>query len=1089
MVVPDYILPKNNVFSFRQNEWNESDIIQNIKKMLFSLEKFDITVKKISFSTPDKKTDQSEIKKTISKSLKIILSLAGGTKLINMDYQIPWLQNNYFYISGNRKIPIYQLFDMPVIVRSDMIKIRTNIQTVQMTIVPPKREKKIAAYSCNVTLFSKKIPLVHLLMAIGGNDFLNNIISGFKETLIPGPNLICLVNDITTFRSDVSIVEEKLFFKLFRGKSDVEIIENILLLTEIDIFTKQFMKTENIIYELLWAITEMDKRHAGNKESTELLDDCSVLNKRVRCIEYFVYHFLAKDFYNLAVALKRSKRDNFSNNSKVIMVNANSSPIVQYESPINPLDELARLTRLALTGPGGFKKDNIPPYLRDIHPSMFGKICPADTGDRENCGALQYIVPCMEINPDGTFGTSREKAVASISILHVPFMEHDDPTRLQMASSQMRHSIMLKEFDLPLVQSGIEGMYTSQSSFIFIADRDGKVIYKDTDIIIVQYNNGKCKAFNIGYKKSRLSIVDFYNTYYNTEEENQKIINDNIYSLIGDRELSQNNQDQIIKENSKFIYGDVQPTTFTKDSIISESNFLNHGRLTIGKNLKTCIMTWHGYNYEDAIIVSESTAKKFTSVHYLDLSFELNTDKILLNLNNTENYNPLPKMYDKLKCGDVYAKIKTIIDNPEGHNDIVFDHCSEKICDEDCTIIDIQVFVRKRNKLIRTFDDWISTMVNKQHQKRDGLINNLKHYLTKDELEQFLLDLEIDESNKEEEKFKIKGEAVDGIYFQITAIYERSLQVGDKIGNRHGNKGIISKICPDNMMPVLEGESSDVIINPLGIISRMNVGQLFELHMGQAIMNLRKEIIQKYQAGKTRIEVISVNVKSVKEKEKISNKIYKEMEKDIIQYIMQFINIVDCNPNKVYVKQMENKLAKMDLDTFIENIDESYIIQPPFESVKIEQLEEALQYTNSKYEYECFLPTENMNTINNVSFGYMYFEKLNHIAKDKMAVRSIGPYASKTNQPLHGKSRKGGQRLGEMEIWSLISHDAKHNLYEVLTCKSDSIKKRNSYISDMVQNNDLLIDTDEDHVSQSIRLFQSYIKALGINYDIDEREV
>ena len=1089
MIVPDYILPENNVFSFRQKEWSESDIIQNIRRMLICLEKFDIVVKKISFATPDKKADQSEIKKTISKNLKIVLSLAGGTKLINLDYQIPWLQNNYFYISGNRKIPIYQLFDMPVIVRSDMVKLRTNIQTVQMTVVAPKREKKGISYCCNVTLFSKKIPLAHLLMAMYGNEILDNIVAEFDETPAPGPNLVCLVNDIAMMRSDVSVVEGKLFSKLFRGKIDSEIIENILLLTEIDIFTKQFMKTDNVIQELLWAITEMDKKSFGNKESFDLLDDCSVMNKRIRCIEYFVYHFLAKDFYNLAVALKRSKRDNFSNNSKVIMVNANASPIVQYESPINPLDELARLTRLALTGPGGFKKDNIPPYLRDIHPSMLGKICPADTGDRENCGALQYIVPCMEINDDGTFGPPHEKAVASISILHVPFMEHDDPTRLQMASSQMRHSIMLKEFELPLIQSGMEGMYTSQSSFIFIADRDGKVIYKDTDIIIVQYNNGKCKAFNIGYKKSRLSIVDFYNTYYNTDEENQKLINENMYSFIGDKSLSPEEQTQIVKENHNFIYGDCQPTTFTKGSIISESNFLNRGRLTIGRNLKTCIMTWHGYNYEDAIIVSESTAKKFTSVHYLDLSFELSSDKILLNLNNSETYNPLPKLHDKLKMGDVYAKIKTLIDNPEGHNDIAFDHYSEKICDEDCAIIDVQVFVRKRNRLIRTFDDWISTMVNKQHQKRDGLINNLKHYLTKDELEQFLLDLEIDESNKEEERFKIKGEAVDGIYFQITAIYERPLQVGDKIGNRHGNKGIISKLCPDNMMPVLEGESADVIINPLGIISRMNVGQLFELHMGQAVTNLRKEVLQKYESGKNRITVLSASAKTDKEKDKIRNKVYKEMEKDIIQYIMGFINIVDCNPNKIYVKQMQSKLAKMDLDTFIDNIDESYVIQPPFESVKIEQLEEALQYTNSKYEYECFLPTENLITTNLVSSGYMYFEKLNHISKDKMAVRSIGPYASKTNQPLHGKSRKGGQRLGEMEIWSLISHDAKHNLYEVLNCKSDSIKKRNSYISDMVQNSDLLIDTDEDHVSQSIRLFQSYIKALGINYDIDEREV
>jgi len=1036
LLVPEFALPKNNIFEFRQKEWNETKIINSIKEMLKCGEKYDIITKKISFSNK-KKQDNLEIKKTLSRLLKIELVIAGGTKPITLEYIVPTLQKSYFYIAGNRKVPIYQIFDKPLIMRKDgKLKVVTNIQTAELITKTRKRQ-----YTFAVSIFNKKIPLVYFIFALHGKEKLEKYI--VPEGKKCNSNKRLLSDDVLYFLNEDVIDETKIFKKYFKGKEDKDIIENILLISDIDIFSKKYMYTDNIIDELIWGLEIKDKCEIDYKKHFKLIDDCSIDNKRLRCLEYFLFHYLAKDFYNMIISLKGTKRDNFCNNSKVVLMNVNVSPIIQYEVPINPLDELARLSRVALTGPGGFKKEHILPQLRDVHPTMYGRICPADTGDRDNCGALQYLTPPLTIKEDGLFNNKHDSSVASISISHVPFMEHDDPTRLQMASSQMRHSIMLEEFDMPLCQTGLDGMYTHYTSFIFRAERNGKVIYKNKDIIIVQYDNNKCRAFNIGYKKSRLSIVDFYKTYYNSPDENKNL-----------------------PDNEKL------PEVFKKNDIISESNFLNKGRLTIGRMLKTCVMTWYGYNFEDGIVISEKVQKKLTSIHYLDLSFEIGPDKVLLSLDDDiDKYEPLPKVGDKLNKGDVYAKIKTFIGKQEGYNDIIFDAPTLKQVTEDCVITNVEIFVRKRSKIMPVFDDYISRKIQSQNTKKNELISKLRNHLTKDELEQFLLDLQIDETSKEDEKFKIKGEAIDGILVSITAIYKRPIQIGDKIGNRHGNKGVISVIVPEEKMPRMEdGTIAECIINPLGIISRMNVGQLFELHLSQSINDFKNTIRKKYKNGLD--EGIKIN----------------KLESIIYDYVMGYIKLLDKTSNKNYTKQMVKFLDETSLDDFISNLDNFYIIQPPFESIKYDDLDIILQYTDSKFEYKCFDPIVNKFTKNTVAFGDMYFEKLNHIAKDKCAARSIGPYTTKTNQPLSGKVRKGGQRLGEMENWSLSAHDAKINLHEMNTTKSDSIQKRNKYLSDTIYNYDYSYkideDIDEDDVSQALRLFQNSLKLLGLNYHI-----
>jgi DNA-directed RNA polymerase beta subunit len=1014
LCVPDYILSKHNIFDLRQKDW-ENSLVSNITKMLQCGEQYGIRVSSISVERPEK-VDRSELKQTISRILKISM-VHGDNKTLDLEYEIPWLVDNHFFIGGNKKVSIFQLFDRPLIRRNDIIKLRTNIHNFTLT----KKQRLRRPYFYYVTLFGKEVPFCYLVYAYLGEDKIKDRFGITKEDSLSTNVTIDydLAQDIKDLIDSPSS-KKRLLSQYFNRKEDVDIVNNVLLISEVDIFTKEFLTTPNVLEELISSLGDWDN------------DDLDYSNKRIRFSEQLVYSHLARDFYQMIVSLRQSKKNRFRNNSKVILNNINQSAIVQFDFSINPLSELAMLTRLSLSGPGGFEKGNVPPYLRDIHPSMKSHVCPADTGDRENCGTVQYLTPTIQLGNDLTFNKGEGDCRNSIAISHVPFLEHDDPTRLQMSSSQQRHAIMLENFDVPLVQSGVEGMYTKYTSFCFVASRDGTVVFKDDSVIVVQFDNKKCQAFNIGYKKLFLSIYDFYHVYFD----------------IGH--------------------------TFKKDQMIAESNYLKQGRLTVGKNLLTAVTIWHGYNFEDAIVISDRLVKdnELTSVHYLDLTFEVPPNKLLLNLGDDETaYKGIPNIGDVLTKGDIYAKIKTLT----GINDsldMIFDEPFEKVVTEDCVITDVKLFANKWNKEFPQYDTFVTSLIAQKNKDRTSMIDNLSTYLSQDQLGHFLESIAIDNTEKKRGTYKVKGGSIDGIRFEITAMYKRPIEVGDKIGNRHGNKGIISKIVPEHEMPRLEnGQSADVVLNPLGVISRMNIGQLFELHMAMSVQDMRNIIVKKFED--------------------------KEEEEEIKEFILNYIKIIDSTKNKEYTHQMKLFLEAVSVEYIVNHIDSFYVIQPPYESTPVDKLSEAMDYTGTRMEYPCYDPYGDdehnkdpsyfeQNIINEIAVGYQYFIKMNHISKDKIAHRGVGPYSSKTCQPLDGKNRKGGQRLGEMEVWAVAGHGAESNLWEFLTTKSDSIKKRNATISKMIQNDDMKLDENDDDVSQSIRLFQSELKTMGLDYEIKE---
>ena len=1015
--VPSYKLPEVNVFNFRHYEWNESKIIEILGRMLECLPEYNMRVTGITISDKENK-NPNEIRKTIQKVLKIGIVYHSPEKdedfPADLEYDIPWLENNHFLIGGNYKVCVYQLYDKPVIIAKNMIKIRTNIHSFMIT----HKDTVRRFYNYEASIFGQKFPFAKLIIALHGvencKEFfcLNDQFEPIPDSAYEQKNddMKELRADVMKLLKDDGINKEAIMKSHFPKMTDAQIIDNIKLTTKIDIFSRRYMVTDNVIDEFIHVI------EYGS------YDDDNYENKRLRFIEQMIYCYICKDIYNILTSIKKNRKFRFTNNSKVILSNANVSSIVQYDTSLNPLSELAFLSRTSLSGPGGFQKANVPLHLREIHPSMLHLLDPSDTGDRDGCGTTQYVVPSASFDEFGALSFRDDNdPINSVSVSQVPFCEHDDTVRLQMSSSQQRHAVMLEKFDLPLVQSGTEGMYSQYTSFLKVAEDDGTVIYKDNDVLIVKYENGEFKTFHVGFRKLYISILDFYHVYYN----------------VGD--------------------------TFKKGDILAESNYLNNGKITLGRNLNVCITPWYGYNYEDAIVISESARnnKIYASVHYGELIIEVPESKVLLNLNDDlDNYVAIPSVGTRIKKGETVAKVKSI--DTEKFTDVVFEPVSEVHSDEDGEIIDVKIYANKWNRSFEQYNKFIEDFIKAQNDRKKKLTEDLSQYLTKEQVDSVLNTLEINKSEKN--NYKIKGDSVDGIRIEITYRYERNLQLGDKLANRHGNKGTISRFVPDELMPVADdGTRADIVINPLGIISRMNTGQVYECHLSKAVLNLRK-----------------LALKMIDDKKPID---------EVKEFIYKFVDIIDKTPDKNYSAQLKEAFDPIsDEDVLRKAIENFYVIQPPFQSIGTEELDKAMEYTGTKYEYVCFDPVSGKNIKNEIAFGSMYFMKLNHIAQDKLAARGIGPYSAKTSQPLGGKTRRGGQRLGEMEVWAVIAHGDEINLHEFTTVKSDSIALRNKYIARCLSNNEVWDDNDDDEVPQSLRLLQTNLASLGLIFQIQEND-
>ena len=982
----------NNIFTFRKHDYDQilptvSEIVKPVTELGFEILELDL--KESRFTS-------GEISKTDKQTL--VIKLQKGTSVIDLSMFIPKLvDDNYIIINGRRKIPLFQLFDIPVVTRGESIKLRTNVAT--MIVYKDKEEPYI-----KVSFLGKKLHLALLMFAYYGPDAIiqrynlktlqvNSDSNVLYENLLS--DLLFVYDESKGFSQDDFIHEVGRTYSRYNAKSKGEdIIYALDLIPKVDLLTAKFFQTGSILEELLMAI------------NAENIDDTLFTNKRVRCFEYMIYSKVSKIIFDLCYSNRTSRTPKFNINSTQILSECNVSDIVQFDFSINPIEELTKLSRISLLGPGGFKRENIPKHLRDICPSMFGRICPVDTPDRDNCGVLQNLLPNVQLDDNWRFAPRTLKEPISIPVSMVPFCEHDDQTRLQMASSQMRQSIMLKSFDEPMIKSGSETLFTDYTQFIKRAKKDGEVVHIDQKYLIVQYIDGELQIFDIEFRKIYVEHMDFLNIY--------------------------------VKPGDKFKAGD----------ILAESNFCKNGEITFGKNLLTGVMIYYGNNYEDGIVISDRLVNEdiFTSVHFKDLSFTVPPHKVLLSLEK-DRYKPIPEEFETIKRGTPYAIMKSL------SSEDLYSIFGEDLileAEKKFVISEVKLHANSWNEDIPEYNDWMNKTIEKQVEKEKYLQNILKEKLSKEEAARVIKENHLDLFSFTG-KYKEKREKINGVYIQMTGIHFRRIQVGDKIANRHGNKGVVSRIIPHDKMPQIEdGRHLDICINPLGIISRINLGQLYELRMSMILENLKNAL----------------------------KEIIKESQEDAKNFLLGFIKLID-KTDGWYYEQFEQQLPETIDQTFIDNLT---IIQAPFRSCRIEDIHQAAEYTDTKFKQQIYDPLSKTTFLNKIAVGYIYFFRMVHIAAEKLAARGIGSYAKRTLQPLGGRKNKGGQRCGEMETACIIGHDAPCNLFEFLTTKSDCIDLKNRYIRNFIDSN--LVDESKelDTRPESVKLLNAYLTILGVDY-------
>jgi DNA-directed RNA polymerase subunit beta len=764
-----------------------------------------------------------------------------------------------------------------------------------------------------------------------------------------------------------------------------------------------------------------------------------------------------------------------------------SSQLSQFMDQTNPLSEVTHKRRLSALGPGGLTRERAGFEVRDVHPTHYGRICPIETPEGPNIGLIaslstyarvneygfietpyrkvekghakdevefhtalkedQYVIAQANAELDknskfvesilsarkgGDFTLSSSdkvdymdvspKQLISVAASLVPFLENDDANRALMGSNMQRQAVPLLQAEAPLVGTGMEAIVAHDSGAVVVAENDGEVISADATRIVVRTD--KQKTGRIKTKRSRLmdSNVDIYTLYkYQRSNQNTCI-----------------NQRPLVSTGVKVKKGDV----------IADGPSTDNGELALGRNVLVAFMPWDGYNFEDAIIVSEKLVKDdvYTSVHIEEFEVEARDTKqgkeeITRDISNVGE-EALKNLDDSgiirigatvkpndILVGKITPKGETQLSPEEKLLKAIFGEKAGDVRDTSLrvppgiqgTVIDVKVFSRKgvdkdsrtlaieegeiarvetdfndemkivkseKVKLLRSlllggvFDKAITLGKNK-FKKGDSITQEVLDGISARDLskipaggidEEGLKSLEnncsdqiqILKSMMEEKIARVKkGDDLSPGVIKLVKVFmamKRKLQVGDKMAGRHGNKGVVSKIVPMEDLPFMEdGTPIELILNPLGVPSRMNVGQILETNLGMAA--------------------------------------------------------------KVTGRHMAT---------------------PVFDGAREEEIRQLLEEKGCPPSGEVVLfdGRTGLRFRQKVMVGYIYMLKLHHLVDDKIHARSTGPYSLVTQQPLGGKAQFGGQRLGEMEVWALEAYGAAYTLQEMLTVKSDDVEGR-----------------------------------------------
>ena len=673
------------------------------------------------------------------------------------------------------------------------------------------------------------------------------------------------------------------------------------------------------------------------------------------------------------------------------------------------------------------------------------------------------------------------KQLVSVAASLIPFLENDDANRALMGSNMQRQSVPLLRAEAPLVGTGMERVTAQDSGAVVIAKRDGVVDSVDSERIIIRAEHGIAGG--------------------TTSRE----INADIYQLTKFKRSNQNtciNQKPTVREGRQVKKGDV----------IADGPCTNRGELALGRNVLVAFMPWRGYNFEDAILVSEKLVKEdsFTSIHIEELEVEardtkLGPEEITRDIPNVSE-SALRDLDDSgiirigaqvkpgsILVGKVTPKGETQLTAEEKLLRAIFGEKAGDVRDAsltcppgiDGTVVDVKVFTRKgaekderslaieraeEEKLEKNLRDEVRILEDERNKRifellegqrlADDLVYKNKKLLTKgsklthEDLAQLeigaLRKIEItstrvdvqgeiaDIERRTERQVKVqqqlhhenidklkKGDELPPGVIKMVKVFiamKRKLSVGDKMAGRHGNKGVIARILPEEEMPYLpDGTPVEIVLNPLGVPSRMNVGQILETHLGWASRVIGQSLSDLLADG-SKVDQIRKIYRDVFESSEWQERLTAMPDAELIEHAR---TMVDGIP----------------------------YASPVFDGARESDIKRLLAYAG--------LPTSGKTVLydgmsgdpfeQQVTVGYIYMMKLSHLVDDKIHARSIGPYSLITQQPLGGKAQFGGQRFGEMEVWALEAYGAAHILQELLTAKSDDVAGRSKIYEAIVK--------------------------------------
>ncbi|NOX42283.1 MAG: DNA-directed RNA polymerase subunit beta [Gammaproteobacteria bacterium] len=694
------------------------------------------------------------------------------------------------------------------------------------------------------------------------------------------------------------------------------------------------------------------------------------------------------------------------------------------------------------------------------------------------------------------------RQIVSVAASLIPFLEHDDANRALMGSNMQRQAVPTLRAEKPLVGTGMERIVAVDSGVTVIAERGGTVESVDAARIVVRANDDETIPGKPG--------VDIYNLI--------KYMRSNQNTCI--------NQKPLVKSGDTVSLGDV----------LADGPSTDMGELALGQNMLVAFMPWNGYNFEDSILISEKIVQedRFTTIHIEELTCvardtKLGSEEVTGDIPNVGE-SALSKLDESgivyvgaevnpgdILVGKVTPKGETQLTPEEKLLRAIFGEKASDVKDTslrvpsgmDGTVIDVQVFTRDgvtkdaRAKHIeetalervkKDLFDQYRILENDTYERVETMLtgkvaaggpNGLKAgvkitqaYLAELSRDQwFEVRLKSDSANSqlenvaeqlkqqraesdqrfETQKVKLtSGDELAPGVLKMVKVYlavKRRIQPGDKMAGRHGNKGVISQIVPVEDMPYLEdGTPVDVVLNPLGVPSRMNVGQVLEMHLGWAAKALGLKIGHMLDEKK---EVVDIR--------KFLDKVYNTSghKEDLDSF----------NDNEL-LELSGNLRGGVPMAT------------PVFDGAAEEEIKGLLELAG--------LPTNGQTRLINgrsgepfdreVSVGYMYVLKLNHLVDDKMHARSTGPYSLVTQQPLGGKAQFGGQRFGEMEVWALEAYGAAYTLQEMLTVKSDDVNGRTKVYKNIVDGDHRM----EPGMPESFNVLLKEIRSLGIDIELEQ---